>query len=149
MTIRPIQTPADHAAAVARLGELWRAQPGSDEFAELDALATLIDAYESKLVVIPAAQPVDVLKYAITDMGHSQAEFARLIGSRSRASEVLSGKRALTLNMVRVISKAWHIPAQLLIGEDDVSRRKAATPRRAAGSVKVKKLRGAVDRSVA
>jgi HTH-type transcriptional regulator/antitoxin HigA len=127
MTIRPIRTPQDHAAAVARIGELWDAAPHSDDAAELDALATLVDAFESRLLQIKPVKPLEVLRYAVTEMGHSQAALARLIGSRSRASEILSGRRALTLVMIRAISTAWKIPVQLLIGTEEAlaKRRKA------------------------
>jgi len=130
MTIRPIRTSDDHEATAARIAELWDAKPDSDEAAELDALATLIDAYESRLVHIPAAKPLDVLKYAVTEMGHSQADLGRLLGSRSRASEVLKGHRALTVDMIRAISDAWKIPVQLLVGTGEVGRRAVAKPAR-------------------
>jgi HTH-type transcriptional regulator/antitoxin HigA len=118
MNINPIRNSADHDAAVARIGELWESTPGSDAFAELDAIVTLVDAYESRLVAIPAAKPADILRYAIAEMGHTQAELGRLLGSRSRASEVLSGKRDITLDMIRIIHRAWNIPVALLVGED-------------------------------
>ncbi|MCC0004319.1 MAG: helix-turn-helix domain-containing protein, partial [Methylobacteriaceae bacterium] len=121
MSIKPICTDADHAAAVARMEQLWDAAPGSAAAAELDALATLADAYEARQVTIPPARPVEVLRYAITEMGHTQAELAAILGSRSRASEVLNGKRELTVDMIRKISAAWRIPAELLIGVEDAA----------------------------
>jgi HTH-type transcriptional regulator / antitoxin HigA len=129
MTIRPIRTPEDHDAAIARLAELWSAAPGTDEGAELDALATLIDTYETRILQIPAAKPHDVLRYAVNEMGRSQADLARLLGSRSRASEVLSGRRALTLEMIRAIGNAWKIPVQLLIGNDEAPRKRRSVKR--------------------
>jgi HTH-type transcriptional regulator / antitoxin HigA len=117
MAIVPIRTPEDHAAAVARMAQLWDAAPESDAAAELDALATLVDAYERKQLVLPDAEPVDILRYAVTEMGRTQTELAKILGSRSRASEVLSGKRALTVDMIREISAAWGIPTQLLVGK--------------------------------
>ena len=125
MMIRPIRTQEDHVAAIARIAELWSASPGSEDAAELDALATLVNAYESRLVELPFAEPLKVLHYAITDMGRTQAELADVLGSRSRASEVLKGKRALTLDMVRAIGAAWKIPVALLVGtsEGPVKRR--------------------------
>ncbi len=59
--------------------------------------------------------PVDVLLFAIDELGHTQTELAELIGSRSRASEILSRRRALTVDTIHKISKAWHIPADLLV----------------------------------
>jgi HTH-type transcriptional regulator/antitoxin HigA len=56
-----------------------------------------------------------VLHYAVEDLGHTQSELAELLGSRSRASEVLSRRRALTVEMIHQISEAWKIPADPLV----------------------------------
>ena len=56
-----------------------------------------------------------MLRYAIDELGHTQAELAELLGSRSRASEVLSRRRALTAEMIHKIGEAWKIPADLLV----------------------------------
>jgi HTH-type transcriptional regulator/antitoxin HigA len=49
------------------------------------------------------------------ELGHTQTELAELLGSRSRASEVLARRRALTVEMIHKISEAWKIPADLLV----------------------------------
>ena len=59
--------------------------------------------------------PVDVLRYAIEELGHSQADLADILGSRSRASEVLARRRPLTLEMIQKIHASWKIPADLLV----------------------------------
>jgi HTH-type transcriptional regulator / antitoxin HigA len=59
--------------------------------------------------------PVDVLHYAIKEFGHSQAELADILGSRSRASEVLARRRPLTLEMIQKITASRKIPADLLV----------------------------------
>jgi HTH-type transcriptional regulator/antitoxin HigA len=63
-----------------------------------------------------------VLRYAIDELGHSQAELSELLGSRSRASEVLSRRRALTVEMIGRISEAWKIPADLLVRPYKIER---------------------------
>lgn len=116
MDIRPIRTAADHAEALKEIERLWGAPEGSAEGDRLDVLATLVEAYENRRWPIPnSADPVAVLEYAIAEMGRSQAELGRLLGSRSRASEILARKRPLTTEMVHKISEAWHIPAELLV----------------------------------
>ena len=119
MTIKPIRTDADHEDAVRRMEQLWDCAPESEAAAELDALATLVDAYEARRFALPHASPAEVLRYAVTEMDHTQAELATLLGSRSRASEILSGKRELTVEMIRKISAAWRIPASLLVGVEN------------------------------
>ena len=130
MDIHPIRSDEDHADALAEIERLWGAPVGSPEGDKLDVLATLVEAYEEKRWPIDAPDPVQVLRYAISDLGHSQAELAELLGSRSRASEVLNRRRALTVEMVHKISTKWHIPADILVrpyhlSSDDQSREPA------------------------
>jgi HTH-type transcriptional regulator/antitoxin HigA len=61
------------------------------------------------------SDPIDLLNYAIEELGHSQAELAELLGSRSRASELLNRRRPLTVEMIHKISEAWKISADLLV----------------------------------
>jgi HTH-type transcriptional regulator/antitoxin HigA len=116
MEIRPIKNDADHAAALAEIAKLWNAAPGSEDDDKLDILATLVEKYEEgRWPVVDSSDPIDLLHFAISDLGHTQAELAELLGSRSRASELLSRRRALTVEMIRTISDAWKIPADLLV----------------------------------
>lgn len=117
MEIRPIRTEADYAAAIAEIERLWNSEPGTDDGDKLDVLATLVEKYENEHWPVDASlvDPIDLLNYLVTDAGHTQAELADLLGSRSRASEVLNRKRALTVEMIRKISTEWKVPAELLI----------------------------------
>ena len=84
----------------------------------MDVLLALVEAYEEKLWPIDIDEnfdPIDVLNHAIEEMGHTQAELADLLGSRSRASEILSRRRALTVEMIHKIGRAWKISADLLV----------------------------------
>jgi len=60
--------------------------------------------------------------YAIDELGHTQAELAELLKSRSRASEILSRRRPLMVDMIHKISKAWKIPADLLVRPYKIER---------------------------
>lgn len=116
MTIRPIHTDDGHAAALRRIEELWGAEPGSPDGDELDVLATLVEAYENRRWPVAASAPLEILLYAVTDMGHTEAELAEIVGSPLQASELLSGKRTMTVEEIRAVSRAWRIPADALIG---------------------------------
>jgi HTH-type transcriptional regulator / antitoxin HigA len=86
MEIRPIRNDDDHAAALAEIEKLWGAAAGSEAGDKLDILATLVERYEdTRWPVTDASDPIDLLHFAISDLGHSQAELADLLGSRSRA----------------------------------------------------------------
>jgi HTH-type transcriptional regulator/antitoxin HigA len=117
MNIRPIRTDADHRAALQEIELLWNAPEGSEENDKLDILVTLVEKFEEGRWPVEQAQwdPVDVLHYAIAEMGHTQAELSKILNSRSRASEILSRGRMLTVEMIRDISEAWKIPSDLLI----------------------------------
>ena len=81
-------------------------------------LIALVESYEARRWPIErdvSFDPIDALQYAIDELGHSQTELAELLGSRSRASEILSRRRALTVDMIHKISETWKIPADLLV----------------------------------
>jgi HTH-type transcriptional regulator / antitoxin HigA len=118
MEIRPIRTDKDHRAALAEINACWGAKEGTEEGDRLDVLLALVEIYEAKrwpIDIDESFDPIDVLNYAIEELGHAQAELAELLRSRSRASEVLSRRRALTVDMIHKISEAWKIPAELLV----------------------------------
>ena len=117
MEIRPIRTEADYDAAIAEIDRLWDAEPGTDDGDKLDILATLVEKYENAHWPIDTSRvdPIDMLNYLIDEGGRTQAELAELLGSRSRASEILNKKRALTVEMIFKVSEAWKVPADLLI----------------------------------
>src|SRR5882672_1120676 len=117
MEIRPIRSQADYDAAVAEIDRLWDADPGTEDGDKLDILATLVEKYENEHWPIDTSRvdPIDMLAYLIEEGGHTQAELAELLGSRSRASEILNRKRALTVEMIHKVSQAWKIPADLLV----------------------------------
>lgn len=125
MEIRPIQSDKDHRAALAEIDACWGAQEGTEAGDRLDVLLALVDIYEAKRWPIDIDKnfdPIDVLTYAIEELGHTQAELADLLDSRSRASEILSRRRALTVDMIHRISEAWKIPADLLVRPYKVER---------------------------
>jgi HTH-type transcriptional regulator/antitoxin HigA len=118
MQIRPIRTDKDHRAALAEIEKLWGAASGTPEGDKLDILVTLVETYEERRWPLKSRRrfdPVDVLQYAIDELGHSQAQLAEILGSRSRASEVLARRRRLTLEMIQKITAVWKIPADLLV----------------------------------
>ena len=118
MDIRPIRTDQDHRAALEEIDACWGAPEGSEEGDKLDVLVVLVESYEARRWPIEGDKgfdPIDVLHSAIDELGHTQTEFADLLGSRSRASEILSRRRSLTVDMIHKISGAWKIPADLLV----------------------------------
>ena len=125
MEIRPIRTDKDHKAALAEIEACWGAPEGSEQGDRLDVLLALVEIYEAKRWPTDLSKgfdPIDVLNYAIDELGHTQAELAELLKSRSRASEILSRRRPLTVDMIHKISEAWKIPADLLVRPYKIER---------------------------
>jgi HTH-type transcriptional regulator/antitoxin HigA len=114
MPIHPIRTEEDHAAAIARIGELMGAAPDTPAGEELDILATLVDAYESKHHVIDAPDPIAAIRFRMEQQGLTRKDLEPIIGSRARVSE--TRKRSLTVAMIRRVRSELGISADLLIG---------------------------------
>lgn len=114
MQIRPIRTDEDHETALREIEGLWGADVGTDEGDRLDVLVTLVETYEARRWPIEPLDPVRAIEAAMEMNGFTRAQLAALIG-QSRATEILSRHRALTLPMIRKISAAWHVPANVLV----------------------------------
>lgn len=115
MEIRPIRTDEDHEAAVREIETLWGAETGTPQGDRLDVLITLVDAYEDRRWPIPTADPVEAIKNSMAMEGRTQSDLAELLGSASRASEILHRKRNLTLPMIWELHNQWRIPAEALV----------------------------------
>ena len=115
--IHPVTDHDSHEKALRRIEQLWDAAPGSPEADELDALATLVDAYERRAFPIPPPDPVEAIEARREQLGWSRKELEPLLGSRARVSEVLTRRRALTLPMIRRVHEEMGIPADVLITE--------------------------------
>lgn len=115
MDICPIRTDADHATELKEIERLWGAKSGSRNGDKLEVLVTLVEAYENSRWPVEPADPIETLKAHMEMTGRTQADLASLLRSRSRASEVLSRRRLLTLSMIHKISREWHLPAEVLV----------------------------------
>ena len=117
ITVRPIHDEDDYEAALAQVDNLMDAEPGTPEGDRLDVLVTLIEAYEARHWAIDAPDPIDAIRVRMEQKNLRQRDLEPMIGSRGRVSEVLSRKRALTLPMIRRLSKGLDIRADVLIQE--------------------------------
>ena len=113
--IKPIRTEEDHKRALARIDEIFDAEGGTLEGDELDVLVDLVMYYESKTVDIGLPDPISAIKFRMDQAGLTHRDLIPYIGSRSKVSEVLSGKRDLTLSMARALHQNLGIPADVLL----------------------------------
>ena len=115
MNIRPIKTKKDYQLAMNRLESIFDAKPGTTEGDELEVLGILIDKYEQEHYPIGYPDPVEAIKFRMEQLGYSQSDLAKVVGLKSRASEILSKKRKLTLEMIRQLHQTLGIPTDVLI----------------------------------
>lgn len=115
--IRPIKTNEDFAWAISEVAAYFD-QPPEKETADadrFDVLADLIEAYENRHFAIEEPEPIDFLRAFMEMTDRNQGDLAELFGSRSRASEILKRKRALTVEMIFKLKDAWGIPSDALV----------------------------------
>ena len=117
--IKVIRTEQDYQEALELVDGLISLDPDPDsaEGEQLSILSTLIQDYEARSFPAALPNPIEALKFRMEQAGLRPADLIPYIGSRSRVSEILSGKRQLTIDMVRALSEGLGIPAKVLIQE--------------------------------
>jgi len=117
MTVHPIRSEIDYDRALEMLEKVFDASEGTEEADLRDVLMVLVEKYEEENFPISKPDPVDAIRFRMAQGGHTQTDLAPLIGSRSKVSEVLNGKRPLSLKMIRALNEHLGIPADVLIAE--------------------------------
>lgn len=116
-TLRPIRTEADYQVALKLVEPYFDTdpEPDSDEGAHFEALIALIMAYEAKHFPMLPPDPIEAIKFCMEQQGLTNRDLEPMIGSRGRVSEVLSGKRRLSMAMVWRLHEGLGIAAETLI----------------------------------
>ena len=116
MKFKLIKTEEEYQKTLKRLDKIFHAKKGTKEQEELEILVMLIQRYEDETVgEFPDPDPIEAIKFKMEQMEMTQKDLAEVIGLKSRASEILSRKRPMSINIIRKISKALSIPADILI----------------------------------
>ena len=115
--LKPIKNNKQYDDAIARTYVLMQknVKPDSKESDELEVLSILIKEYENENYPVPKPDPLAAIKFRLDQMNLSESELSEILGHRSRKSEILSGKRKLSLAMIRKLNDVLHIPAEILI----------------------------------
>ncbi len=116
LSVRPIRNDRDHASALKEVERLWDDNSPAAA-ATVEVLSVLIDAYEREHHAIEPPDPIAAIQFRMDQLGMSRSALGAVLGSRSRATEVLSRTRPLTLQMIRKLNAALGIPAEVLIKE--------------------------------
>lgn len=117
MNIKPIKTLKDHEKALNRIEKLWGCKKNTPEGDEFEILVTLVEKFEDDNYPVPPPDPVEAIKFQMEQLGLNKTDMAKYLGHKSRVSEILRGKRKLTLHMIRSLNKNLKIPVETLIKE--------------------------------
>ena len=116
MNIHPIKNATDYQKALARIEQLMDAELDTEKGDELDVLVTLVESYEEKNFPIDAPDPVEAILFRMEQYGISRKDLEQYLGSRSKVSEVLNRKRALSITQIRKLHAGLNIPYESLLG---------------------------------
>lgn len=117
MQLKILKTKKDYLVALQRFEEVFQATTGTNESEEADVLALLIREYEDRYYVINASSPLEAIKYRMEQQGLSNTDLARILGFKSRVTDLFNQHRKLNLSMVRKLHEALNIPLETLIQE--------------------------------
>lgn len=115
MNIRPINTKSDHQHALAELQRLWHARSGTPDADRREILAVLIESYEERVYPLPPPDPIDAIQFRMEQEGLMRKDLLAIFGTTARASEVLTRKRPLSLEMIRQLHYRLGIPLESLV----------------------------------
>ncbi len=117
MKPKVIKTESDCAAVLARIQELMDAKRNTPQGDELELLSLLVHEYEEKRFPMDKPDPIEAIRFRMEQQGLKPTDLVPFLGSRSKVSEVLSGRRNLSLKMIRALVRSLGIPAEVLLGE--------------------------------
>lgn len=116
MKIYPIKTRSDYEKALAFIEKHFEARANSEEGKIVEVLSILVEKYEDEHFPIEMPTPIEAIKFRMEQLGMSNADLAKIIGTTSRVSEIFNGKRNLSVKMMRNIHRRLNVPAEILLG---------------------------------
>jgi HTH-type transcriptional regulator/antitoxin HigA len=114
--LKPIKSEQDYDSALKRMEEIFHTDEGTEDGDEAEILMLIIEDYEEKYYPIGNPDPIEAIKFIMEQKDLKQKDLAKILGYRSRVSEVLSGKRKLNLEMIRRLHEKLNISYETLMG---------------------------------
>ena len=114
---KSIETKQEYEAALARLYELFHAEPGTPEGDEFEVLANLVEAYEVIHYPIPEPTPAGIVQGRLDALGLTEDDLVPCLGSREMVDEILAGQRDITPEMAESLHQFLGIPVEDLLPE--------------------------------
>ena len=130
VSVRPIRSEEDYEEALARVADLLDELSGPDGQIddpdhlgriELEVLSDLVEVYESRNVDMGFPTAIQAIEFRMDQAGLTRRDLAPFIGSSAKVSEVLSGRRPITMSMARALHRHLGIPAEVLLQEPGAS----------------------------
>ncbi len=115
LTLKAVKTEEQYKAVMQQIKNLWNCPENSPEADLLEVLSILADDYENRTYPITTLDPIEAIKYEMEENGLTTKDLTKFLGSKSRVSEVLNRKRALTFSMAKKLFKGLNIPAETLL----------------------------------
>lgn len=113
--IGTLKTEKEYKKALILVEELMDAAAGSKEEFLLNIISLMIEKYEEKHYPIPNPDPLSAIRFRLEQMGKETKDLAQILGGKNRVSEILSGKRNLTVKMMQNLHKHLGVPAEALL----------------------------------
>ncbi len=117
MEIKVLKTEADYYEALRSLEIVFDAPADSIDGDKAELLSILIENYENQHYPIEAPNPIEAIKFRMEQMDMDNNDLAKVIGYKSRVSELFNKKRGLTLTMIRKIHHQMNIPYESLVAD--------------------------------
>jgi HTH-type transcriptional regulator/antitoxin HigA len=115
MKIKVLKTQEEYNQALKRLEIIFDAPADTPQGDEAELLAMLIEKYEDEHYPIEAPDPIEAIKFRMEQMNMNKNDLAKVIGYKSRVSEIFNRKRKLTLKMIKNLHEKLKIPYESLI----------------------------------
>ena len=113
--ISPIKTERQYRHALKQIDSLIDAAPNTRDFELLEIISILVDDYENKHYKIEPLDPIEAIKYEMSEQGLKQKDLIKYFGSKEMVSQVLNKKRPLTLRMIKNLYHNFGISADSLL----------------------------------
>ena len=122
--LKTIKTKESYQKSIKRVEDLIDIDPPDDspEADELEVLSILIEDYERRRFIFDKPDPISAIKFIMDQNNLKQKDLVEIFGTKSRVSEVLTGKRQLNLKMITSLHNAFGIPYEILIGDKSSSK---------------------------
>jgi len=133
MKAKVIKTAEQYEATLARVERIFDAKPGTEKGDELELLLLLVETYENQVYPIDLPDPITALRFRMEQEGLGPKDLIPFIGSKSKVSEVLSGRRPLSLTMIRKLVEEFNLPAEVALRETRRPASRANTKRTSRG----------------